>query len=232
MTVRPVQARSLVAQASAELSRLIEAGEWRVGARIPNEQELSRLLGVGRSTSREAVRALIASGQLRSRHGSGTYVVSVKPVSDFDRHLLRSDVAQVYEVRLMLEVEAARLAARRRTEADIEVLKDALRQRESADEPAKVVEADLRLHAAVVAAAHNEVLSALYASFTGALRGAAEKVVGTPEFRDTVHRRHDEQSHARLIAAIESGDARSAAAAARRTMSSAIDAHLGAVTPF
>ena len=64
MAVRQIKQQSLVQKAADELARLIGDGEWPVGTKIPNEQDLSTLLGVGRSTGREAVRALIASGQL------------------------------------------------------------------------------------------------------------------------------------------------------------------------
>ncbi|MEV6102544.1 FadR/GntR family transcriptional regulator [Nocardia sp. NPDC051981] len=225
MSVRPVQHSSLATQASVELSRLITKGEWPVGSRLPNETELSLLLGVGRSTCREAVRALIASGQLQSRHGSGTYVLSATPVSEFDRQLRRSNVDEVYEVRLMLEVEAGRLAARRRTGRDLEELETALRQRESAADHTTFIEADLRFHTAVVAAAHNTVLTTVYSSLRDALRSTAEEVVETAVFGDSRSSQRDAKAHADLLAAIEAGDVRAAGTVARRQMTCALRAH-------
>lgn len=225
MSVRPLQHSSLAARASDELARLIGEGEWPVGSRIPNEGDLSRLLGVGRSTSREAVRSLIASGQLESRHGSGTYVVSSTPVSEFDRQLRRSNVDEVYEIRLVLEVEAGRLAAERRTEGDLTELRTALEQRESATTRTALIEADLRFHTAVVSAAHNGVLATVYASLRDALRSAAQQVVETPVFQDSRMSRRDAKAHADLLAAIEARDARAAASVARRHMACVIQAH-------
>ncbi|MET8546694.1 GntR family transcriptional regulator, partial [Kitasatospora sp. NPDC004799] len=137
MTVRPVRHRSLVEEAVAELRRLIGTGAWPVGSRLPGEVELSRLLGVGRTTSREAVRVLIADGQLRARQGSGTYVAAASPVSEFDRELRRSEVFDVYEVRAALEVEAGRLAAQRRTEEDVTALRGAQAPPSAAPPPAE-----------------------------------------------------------------------------------------------
>ncbi|CRZ15880.1 FadR family transcriptional regulator [Mycolicibacterium neworleansense] len=218
MAVRTVERDSLVVQCSAELSRLIKQGEWPVGARIPNEQELARLLGVGRSTSREAVRSLIASGQLSSRQGSGTFVVSATPVSELDRRIQQSDIGDVAEVRLLLEVEAGRLAAHRRTQADLEQIKRALTARQSASSTADLIEADLRFHAAVVAATHNSVLVTLYESFAGTLRANSEAIFSSHDQWSAATVRRDEKAHADLYSAIERGDPRAAALVARRVM--------------
>lgn len=218
MAVRAVERDSLVAQCSAELSRLIRQGEWPVGARIPNEQELARLLGVGRSTSREAVRSLIASGQLSSRQGSGTFVVSATPVSELDRQIRQSDISEVSEVRLMLEVEASRLAAHRRTRTDLEQMKRSLKVRQSATNTAEVVEADLSFHAAIVAATHNSVLVTLYESFAATLRTTTTEIYARREQRSVATARRDEKAHSDLYTAIERGDPRAAAQVARRLM--------------
>ncbi|KAA0073791.1 FadR family transcriptional regulator [Mycolicibacterium sp. P9-64] len=218
MAVREVERDSLVAQCSAELGRLIKHGEWPVGARIPNEQELARLLGVGRSTSREAVRSLIASGQLSSRQGSGTFVVSATPVSELDRQIQRSDISEVFEVRLLLEVEASRLAAHRRTNADLEEIMRSLSTRQSAASTADVIEADLRFHAAIVAATHNSVLITLYESFTGTLRATTAEIFSSRDQWSAATVRRDEKAHTDLYSAIKRGDPRAAALVARRVM--------------
>ena len=122
--VRPVARQSLVEQAAAELARLLAAGHWPIGTRLPGELELGRLLGVGRSTVREAVRSLAAVGMVEARQGAGTFVASASPLTPLDRRLRRAGVAEVYEVRMALELEAARLAAARRTDADLAALLD------------------------------------------------------------------------------------------------------------
>ncbi|MFI1584622.1 FadR/GntR family transcriptional regulator [Embleya sp. NPDC020630] len=213
MTVRPVRHRSLVEEATAELRRLIGTGEWPVGSKLPGEVELSRLLGVGRTTSREAVRVLIADGQLRARQGSGTYVAAVSPVSRFDRELRRSETFHVYEVRAALEVEAGRLAAQRRTEEDVLALRAALAARDAAADPIELVEADLELHRRVVRAAHNPVLTRLFDSLLDALREAGGYVVAA----DHPHAGTDQDAitgaHHALVEAIAAGDPTAAAEA-------------------
>ncbi|AXI76239.1 FadR/GntR family transcriptional regulator [Peterkaempfera bronchialis] len=227
MTVRPIHHSSLVEQAVAELRRLIGEGEWPVGTKLPGEVELSRQLGVGRSTSREAVRALIADGQLRAQHGSGTYVSSTTPVSELDRRLLRAAVSDVYEVRVALEVEAGRLAAARRTPDDIEALRAALGARDRAADRAELVEADVALHRCVVTAAHNPVLSHLFDTFQGALRQAATQLLADAELHPPEHGRRIDDAHRDLVQAIVAGDPDAAVAATRRNLDRTLD-HLRA----
>jgi GntR family transcriptional repressor for pyruvate dehydrogenase complex len=79
------------------------------GLELPGEAELARRLGVGRSTVREAIRALAYAGLLETRQGSGTFVRSVTPVDGWQAVLRRAAMLEVFEVRQALEVQAARL---------------------------------------------------------------------------------------------------------------------------
>ncbi|MEU3026549.1 FadR/GntR family transcriptional regulator [Streptomyces incarnatus] len=223
MTVRPVRHSSLVEEAVAELRRLIGTGEWPVGAKLPGEVELSRLLGVGRTTSREAVRVLIADGQLSARHGSGTYVVAAAPVSQFDRELRRAEVFDVYEVRAALEAEAARLAARRRTQEDVAALRAALAARDAAADPAALIEADLDLHRRVVLAARNPVLVRLFDSFVGALREAAGQLLADTDLHGAEERHAINRAHHALVEAIAAGDPDAAVEATRGNLDRTLD---------
>src|SRR5688572_14543871 len=108
-------------------------GEWPVGTRIPTEPDLVAALGVGRNTVREAVRALVHAGVLERRQGSGTYVTSRHELTGvMTRRLEGAEVTDAIEVRRAFEVEAARLAAIRRTPSDLKALDKALAAREAA----------------------------------------------------------------------------------------------------
>lgn len=203
---------SLIAQVTEQLRTQICSGEWPVGTRIPTEPELVRALGVGRNTVREAVRALTHVGLLERRQGSGTYVTARSEFAGLVAHRLAgSEVTEAIEVRQAFELAAARLAAYRRTGADLVALDAALARLRAAwagGEVAAYVEADAALHEAVVRAAHNSILTDLYDEFGAALRTAIAAKVGdalTPE------RRVD---HTPLIEAIRRGDGDAAAAAA------------------
>ncbi|MBM0260497.1 FadR/GntR family transcriptional regulator, partial [Micromonospora sp. 4G55] len=161
-------------------------------------------LGVGRNTVREAVRALVHAGVLECRQGSGTYVVSTDELAPVVARRLTDDrMAEVIEVRRAFEVEAARLAALRRTPEDLAALDAALATREAAWRSGRVaefVEADAALHTAVVAAAHNGMLAELYASVGTALRSTVAHAMGDALEPERY------VDHGRLVAAIRDGD--------------------------
>lgn len=204
---------SLTSQVTEQLWAQISSGEWRVGMRIPTEPELVRALGVGRNTVREAVRALMHVGVLERRQGSGTFVTARSELAGLvSRRFAQAGVAEAIEVRRAFEVEAARLAAQRRTAADLAALDAALaalRSAWSAGDLAAVVEADAALHTAVVRTAHNSVLADLYAEFGAALRATISANVG----ENLAAVRLGDQ-HAPLVEAIRRGDSDAAAAEA------------------
>ncbi len=206
----PVEPRpTLVRQVIEQLRAQISAGVWPVGSKIPTEPRLVDAFGVGRNTVREAVRALVHAGVLECRQGSGTYVICADELSGaVARRLAAAETAEAIEVRRALEVEAARLAALRRTADDLAALDRALAARETAwrsGRAADFVDADAVLHTAIVAAAHNAMLAQLYNTVGAAMRATVAHAV-----REELH---PEQyvDHQRLIEAIRAGDASRAA---------------------
>ncbi|NUR57827.1 MAG: FadR family transcriptional regulator [Catenulispora sp.] len=205
MTLRSIQPSPLVEQAAAQLREQIVGGAWPVGTKLPGETTLAASLGVGRSTVREAIRALAGEGLLQPRQGAGVFVLATEPKADFGDHLRKAAIADVYEVRMMIETRSARLAAERRTAADVAALEAALdrRTRAARRSDAEFIEADIALHAAVVAATGNPVLTALFEQFIPALRSGLTSLV-----RDSG--RADENlghaAHAALVAAVAEGN--------------------------
>lgn len=212
MSLRNAARTTLVQDVIEQLSAQIDAGEWPIGTRIPPEPDLVAALGVGRNTVREAVNALVHAGILERRQGSGTYVMATHELTGAaGRRLAGARLTEAIEVRRAFEVEAARLAALRRTPEDLDLLETALEAREeawSAGDVARFVEADARLHTAVVAAAHNAMLAELYASFGAALRASLSGKIGDELSPETYC------DHSALIAAVRDGDPIAAATAA------------------
>lgn len=212
MALGPVRPSPLVEQAAARLREQIAAGHWPVGTRLPGETTLARELGVGRSTVREALRALTGAGLVRPRQGAGVFVVATQPVEDWPTRLRRAAVSDVYEVRMAVEVHAARLAAARRTPEDVAAISAALDGRRAAaraDDRA-FVDADIAFHAAVVDAAHNPVLAELFAEFTPVLREGLVDLLALTGQRVQDPNTADD-AHAALARAITDGDAETAA---------------------
>ncbi|MFG2273501.1 GntR family transcriptional regulator [Streptomyces sp. WAC 01325] len=200
---------ALSEQVIAALRNQIATGEWPVGSRIPTEPELVEQLGVARNTVREAVRALAHNGLLDIRQGSGTYVVATSELAGvMHRRFTDADPRHIAELRSTLESGAAKLAAVRRTEKDLKQLDTLLARREEAWESGDTeafVAADATFHLAVVAASHNDVMTAMYADLGEVLVDWLRDDVGTELTPETY------LDHARLVDAIRAGDATAAA---------------------
>lgn len=150
---------------------MISDGEFKSGDSLPPQKELASQFGVGISTIREAIQALVAMGVVESRPGKGTWIRGTSP------HTLRGSVVravlgdikaeQLFETRWVVEVALAELAARRASNEDIEMIWQAQRDMRAAlesdthDVPA-YAEADLRFHLAVTKAAKNQLLEEFY----------------------------------------------------------------------
>ncbi|MGW0782758.1 FadR/GntR family transcriptional regulator [Streptomyces sp. NPDC002913] len=219
MPLHVLRPSPLVEQATEHLREQITGGTWPVGTKIPGETTLAASLGVGRSTVREALRALAGAGLVRARQGAGVFVIASEPAEDWSAQLRRAAVGDVYEVRMLIEVEAARLAARRRTDDDAAALAEALAGRRAASEAddAAFVDADIALHAAVVAAAHNPVLSALFTEFVPTLRRGLIDMLELLALRSG-DPGHGDAGHAALVDAVVRGDGEAAARTLREEL--------------
>ncbi len=160
---------SLPAQLAVDLLRRIADGEWAPGEAIPAEAELAAEASVGRSTVREAVKELLSSGVLEIRRGRGTYVRSPDDWSPFSPLVLQAGAGgrpdttqQVLEARRLVEAGVAELAAQRATLAHLTAVDDAIAAMEQASDVDAFVEADLAFHQALMDAAGNPFVAALF----------------------------------------------------------------------
>jgi GntR family transcriptional regulator, transcriptional repressor for pyruvate dehydrogenase complex len=149
---------------------MIVSNQLKPGDPLPPERELGRQFGVSRTVIREAVRALAAKGLLEVRSGSGVRIVAVDEgtVRESMRHFVqgsRLDYAKVNEVRHVLEVAAAGLAAERATGEDVAAMDSAIAALENeCHDLEKSVHHDLAFHRAIATATHNELFLVLHDS--------------------------------------------------------------------
>lgn len=144
---------------------------------------------------------------MQPRQGAGVFVTATRAVQDWPARLRRAAVTDVHEVRMAVEVHAARLAARRRTPEDVTSMERGLEGRRAASASS---DADITFRAAVVAAAHNPVLADLFREFTPVLRGGLIESPALSALRDDDPNTADE-AHAALVRAGADGDAEGAA---------------------
>jgi GntR family transcriptional repressor for pyruvate dehydrogenase complex len=164
VTAAPISKPDLHMETVARLAQLVAVAS--PGSRLPTERELCEQLGVGRSTLREAVRALAFIGAVEPRQGSGTFVGgdpdSVDRLIGLGLVLNRSRVHEILEVRRFLESESARLAAERPTDEDAAGLRAAIEgMRERRSDPSAASHDDLDYHVRLVRASRNRVLEHL-----------------------------------------------------------------------
>lgn len=155
-------------QIRTELIRAIRDGQLPVGSKLPSEGELAQRFGVSRPVIREALGSLRVLGLTVSYTGKGTFVVS----TDVKLPLTIGDVSSedLTEVRLFLEVPAARLAATRRCDDDLRELKESHQLFAKSTSPEERVREDVRFHLAVAQASGNALLHRLVAELRSTLR--------------------------------------------------------------
>jgi DNA-binding FadR family transcriptional regulator len=171
--------------------QLLEAvSAMEPGERVPSERELTRDLGVGRSTVREALNGLARMGLVEIRHGQGVFVVEPDDGEDgaeaLRRALMKGVTQEFLEARLVVEVQVARLAAERRTDADLQRIEETIEALEGAREAStdEALEPATQFNQAIAEAAHNEVLAGVEESFVSLMLERAPDLYDTVEFRD------------------------------------------------
>ena len=153
---------------AAELRQKILGGEYGDGQRLPAERQLAEHHGLSRGTVREALSLLEQSGLIARRRGSGNYVTDPTEDSTVDSGD-RDDVAeitsplQLLEVRLALEAQMVRLAARNMTARDITGLENSLEHMEGAEHDEEIFSHwDKIFHLAIGEGTRNPLMIRIY----------------------------------------------------------------------
>ena len=163
-TIRKSSAPEMVAE---QVLSQIKSGDLLPGDRLPPQRELAALLGVGRSSVREAINALAVMGYLDVAQGRGTYIAQDLPAPDaplvkFDTALKAGSILDLMDVRELLESRSACLAAERAEGRQIKNLGKAIaRMRRSEEDYASFLEADIQFHQALAEASENQILCEL-----------------------------------------------------------------------
>ena len=195
-TIRaPIERRKTYELVAARLTEEISSRTLSPGDLLPPERELVSAFGVGRSSVREALRMLESRGLIES-NGNGTFRVAdlTNPLNHSLNFLLEADetdVAELFEVRRILEGETAALAAARRKRAHLDRMAEAVGAMERGlDSEQSFIDADLRFHLTVADASGNRVATHLMDAIRGLLQRALSSsyhVAGSPERAIEMH---------------------------------------------
>lgn len=209
----PTLKRTSVSLEAAEaIKALIVSGELASGDALPPERNLAVMLGISRPSVREALRVLTAMNVVEPRHGGGTYVTSLDPTLlarpiNFLLQVEPRTFLHLFEVRQVLEVSAARLAAPNMTDevvAELQKLADdaaaALKQ------PNRFSELDFQLHTRIVESVGNPIYLSLYESISDLLLESRRRTARIAAVRRRAH-----QDHLAILEALRDRDPEAAA---------------------
>lgn len=213
----------LPALVASSISREIAQGRLKPGDKLPTEQELSRTFGVSRNVVREAISRLRSEGRVWSQQGRGAFVseASDSTVLTIDKAALQEGEAfrGLFELRGILEVQAAALAAARRTEEDLAFMRRTLAvMREAPYGSVTWLKTDLEFHRIIAAATRNNYMVQFLVFISERIR---ESILAAGH-----RQRSDDMAqttlaeHQRILDAIEAGDG----SAAQRAMQHHIEA--------
>jgi GntR family transcriptional repressor for pyruvate dehydrogenase complex len=202
----------------------IVTGEFKIGDRLPSENQLGTQFEVSRAVVREALARLYADGVTMTRRGAGTYVQR-QPGREFLRLAPIGGVADLmrcFEFRIGIEGEAASLAAQRRTDDHLTAIDEAFEQLNQVNSTGHIgVEQDIRFHAAIATASRNQL-------FIQTLDALALHIFNGMSLTRSLSLTHNkrrltlvQEEHHRIVDAIRNADANAAREAMRTHISNA-----------
>jgi GntR family transcriptional regulator, transcriptional repressor for pyruvate dehydrogenase complex len=193
------------------LADRIESGQLQPGDRIPSEPQLSEMIGVSRSSVREAVQHMVAAQMLEIRHGVGTFVLATTPepllrTTDLLSRLTPESVLDLIEIRQVFEAGIVRIAVHRATPEDLQALERAVRKdARAAQGDGSPEESDEQFHLALAEATHNRAMVQMMLLLNNLFRYSRARHNHLPGAAERAHR-----AHLAVLTAIQARDARRA----------------------
>ena len=206
--LRAIKKTRISEEVVSQIHEMVREGKFKAGDQLPSERELAETFKVSRTSVREALRALEAQRLVVSRTGAGTFVADL-PIESLIAPLAamlieeKDALADIFEMRKMIEPHIASLAAERATKRDIERMKKILdKQRDAVSRGETGVEADAELHFAIGRATQNQALEKLVSGLMDILSHSREESLQTKD-----RRRASIESHRKILSAIEEHNA-------------------------
>lgn len=209
--LQPVKKTKFHEQIVEQVEALIKKGGLKHGDQLPAERDLANIFKVSRHSVREAIRVLEQKRVLKSRPGSGTFVILEDESSVIDslvNAILRekSTLAEIFQFRELIEPQIAGLAARNATQKDIAVLENLLEQQQKAPENRKASkELDEKFHLALARATGNSVLLQVVELFSHILLQSRHE-----DFQSSHRNKLSVIGHKTIFNAIKDGDSKAA----------------------
>ncbi len=214
----PQNKNTVLGETVEQIIDMIRKGDYAPGDRLPGERVLASELNVGRTSVREAFIRLESMGLIEARQGLGTFV------KDPSKGIVQSSIASnllpgkdtiddLFEIREIIEVEAAGRAAIRAGEDELVKIKhwvEAVETYIAREDAQSLIVADTEFHRQIILATNNDILVELMDSISNLLRESRQDSLQIPDLTPLII-----EGHRAIYAAIESGDRQ----AARKAMS-------------
>jgi GntR family transcriptional repressor for pyruvate dehydrogenase complex len=188
-----------------QIKEQISSGDLQPGDRLPPERQLAEMMGVNRHTVREALKTLEYMGVVECKTGRGTIInnlgqdLLIDQISQAAGFSPQQLLADVMELRLLLEPGIAALAAERATEQDLTAMQEAMNDLEREfDNGCLGTDADERLHIALAKATHNATIYRLAGPMLKMLEQYREK-----SLRIRTRRSETLQEHTKIFEAVK-----------------------------
>jgi GntR family transcriptional repressor for pyruvate dehydrogenase complex len=213
----PIRRESVTAKAAEEICRYIQAERLAPGRRLPGELQLASMLGISRTSLREALRILDGLGFVEKRPDKGIVVKGVGlPAGERGpgRQAIVDAVSVALQVRTLVEARCAELAAAAAPEEPLVEMESHLSRFDEALKRGDLVaatQAHVAFHETLIAAAGNPFLTSIFQ----ALRFAVTEI-GPLALKKSGSRRTEVDAHRQIYDAVCRRDARRAAAAVKR----------------
>lgn len=180
---KKIDRKNLPDQIIRQIQGMIENGLLKPNDRLPSERDLAQMLGVSRLPLREALKSLQSTNVLEVRQGEGYYVRGIETLRLLEffenRALGHSMLGDLKEARIILELAAIELACERRTEADIERMRESNEKMKNAvaESSEKVLQYSIEFHNNIFEAGGNGFLISIMACMASPLYEGRKKTM-------------------------------------------------------
>ncbi|TDT51953.1 FadR/GntR family transcriptional regulator [Fonticella tunisiensis] len=198
---KPIKSTKVYEQVVEQIKGMIMDGTLKKGDKLPAERDLAEQLQVSRASIREAIRVLEVIGLVESRQGGGNFIRESFENSLFEPlsmvfMLEKSKPQEILELRRIMEIETAALAARKINDKDLEAIREIIEEMKKTDDEIINAALDKEFHYRIAHASGNvlvlNILNAVSILIDEFIKGAREMIVSNEENRHRLAEQHEE----------------------------------------
>lgn len=198
---KPIKSTKVYEQVIEQIKSMIVDGNLKKGDKLPSERELVEHLQVSRTSIREALRALQIIGLIECRQGEGNYIRNNVENSLFEPlsimfMLQESTPAEIIEIRKILEVETAALAAQRISDEGLDSIEILIKAFKGSNNESDNVKIDKKFHYEIAQASRNflivNILNAISSLMDSFIKEARKRILVDENNREVLSKQHED----------------------------------------